>query len=153
MRKERCVLQAPAYGPNNLAFNHWNLNKSIWSRPKRISSMEVEHYKTEEDAKPRIVSLCLQISPIFQQAQTSVANHNKNSVALYKTFEQLAHIGRKSRKEGYFKTYGETPFKEAFEGCFTRSLGVKKGEASADRVAKFVGAFIKHLNEKGSCIN
>lgn len=88
------------------------------------------------------------IPKIFDQAQNTTANHQKNVVALHKihcdaaTFTEPVHNGKS------IKLTGERLFEDAFIGMLCRVLVVKKGIPQADRIVKFTGAYTKYMNEK-----
>ncbi|KAF9476968.1 hypothetical protein BDN70DRAFT_811386 [Pholiota conissans] len=86
------------------------------------------------------------VANIFEQAQASLANHKKNCVALYKLHTKAAQVTQTS-KNGV-KLVGEKAFLEVFLDMVSRVLLVKKGPVNADRVVKYVGAFVKFMNEK-----
>ncbi|KAF4618523.1 hypothetical protein D9613_009994 [Agrocybe pediades] len=87
------------------------------------------------------------VSAIFEQAQLSVANHKKNCVALYKIHTTAAAVTQPG-KNG-LKLVGEKAFQDVFLDMVSRVLVVKKGPVTADRIVKYVGAFVKFMNEKG----
>ena len=92
------------------------------------------------------------IATIFDQAQTSLANHKKNCVALYKLHLRAAEITAEAKKKNgtvSIKYTGERAFADAFLDMVNRVLGMKKGPPAADRIVKFVGSYIQYLNEKG----
>jgi hypothetical protein len=92
------------------------------------------------------------ISAIFDQAQLTLANHRKNCVALYKLHQQATAVTQPSKKDNVIKLVGERAFGDAFVDMVNRVLVVKKGPATADRVVKFVGSYVKFMNEKGMWI-
>lgn len=87
---------------------------------------------------------------IFDQVQTTTANHQKNVVALHKihtdaaTFTESIHGGRS------IKLTGERLFEDTFIELLCRVIVVKKGVSQADRIVKFVSAYILYLNIKGA---
>ncbi|KAF9648455.1 ARM repeat-containing protein [Thelephora ganbajun] len=88
------------------------------------------------------------LSKTFDQAQSSIANHQKNCVALYKLHLTASEL-RQSSSSGDGKRFvGERFFEETVCDMMSRVLLVKKGQAVADRIAKFLGAYIKVLVEK-----
>jgi condensin complex subunit 3 len=89
------------------------------------------------------------IAAIFDQAQLTLANHRKNCVALYKLHQQAAAVTQTSKKDDVIKLVGERAFGDAFVDMVNRVLIVKKGPATADRVVRFVGSYVKFMNEKG----
>jgi condensin complex subunit 3 len=92
------------------------------------------------------------LANIFNQVQGSLANHKKNCVNLYKLHAQAAdHIESNSRTT--VKLVGEEAFANVFLDMVARVLTVKKGVASADRPIKFIGSYIKYMNERGSLIS
>ncbi|KAJ7284629.1 nuclear condensing complex subunit [Mycena rebaudengoi] len=95
---------------------------------------------------PTGVDLATALARVFDQAQTSTANHQKNFVALHKL-----HLGAAKKKEPVkngFKLTGEREFEAMFTDMLTRVLQVKKGATTADRIVKFVGGYIKFVNLK-----
>lgn len=89
------------------------------------------------------------ISKIFDQVQTSTSNHRKNHVALYKLHIELAAI-KKSIKNGTQESLiGETLFRKIVHDLLTRTFPHKKGVVCADRVIKFVGSYVRFINERG----
>ncbi|KAL4072446.1 nuclear condensing complex subunit [Scleroderma yunnanense] len=95
-------------------------------------------------------TLSASIPRIFDQAQNTTANHQKNVVALYKihidaaTFTESVHNGRS------IKLTGERLFEDAFIDMLCRVLVIKKGISQAERIVKFVGAYTKYMNEQAS---
>ncbi|KAG6849522.1 hypothetical protein H0H93_007772 [Arthromyces matolae] len=90
------------------------------------------------------------IGMIFDQAQLSLANHRKNCVALYKLHQQAATLVGPTRIKADPKLIGERKFREIFIGMVNCVLVVKKGPATADRVVRFVGAYVKFINDRAS---
>ncbi|KAL1742526.1 nuclear condensing complex subunit [Schizophyllum fasciatum] len=88
------------------------------------------------------------MSSIFDQAQNTVANHKKNSVSLYKLHEQCAKITEQAKNGQAVKLVGERAFTDAFIDMTSRTVEIKKGPPAAERVVKFVGSYMKFLNEK-----
>src|SRR5262245_36041265 len=89
------------------------------------------------------------IATIFNQVQLSLANHRKNSVALYKLHLQAGTFTQTS-KSGKIKLVGEQAFGDLFLGMVNRVLPVRKGPPGPDRVIKFIGSYVKFVNEKGA---
>ncbi|RXW17080.1 hypothetical protein EST38_g8776 [Candolleomyces aberdarensis] len=91
------------------------------------------------------------IATIFDQVQTSLANHKKNCVALYKLHLRAAEVAQPTKKKNGTTTtkfVGERAFADAFLHLLNRVLDMKKGPAAADRIVKFVGSYVQYLNEK-----
>lgn len=91
------------------------------------------------------------IPHLFDQAQTSTANHRKNCVALHKIHLQAASVTELSRSKNgeSLKLIGERAFSDVFVDMTNRVLVVKKGPAAAERAVKFVGAYVKFICGKG----
>ena len=89
------------------------------------------------------------IAAIFDQVQLTLANHRKNCVALYKLHQQAAAITQPSKRDNVIKLVGEISFGDVFINMVNRVLVVKKGPPTADRVVRFVGSYVKFMNEKG----
>lgn len=85
---------------------------------------------------------------IFSQVQGSMANHKKNCVNLYKLHNQAAGY-IESNSKITVKLVGEDAFAHVFLDMISRVLVVKKGVASADRIVRFIGSYVKYINEKG----
>ena len=90
------------------------------------------------------------VANIFEQAQASLANHKKNSVALFKIHAKAAEVTLPGKNgSSGVKLVGEKAFQEVVVDMVSRVLVVKKGPANADRVVKYVGGFVRYMNEKG----
>lgn len=86
------------------------------------------------------------IRTIFQESQKSVATHRK----LVNSLRTVQLTCTQQDNEEAFNT--------EFIRCLNRVLPVKKSEPTADRVVKFVGHFIQHVQDKSigythDCIN
>ncbi|KZT37030.1 hypothetical protein SISSUDRAFT_988304 [Sistotremastrum suecicum HHB10207 ss-3] len=90
------------------------------------------------------------IPTIFDQAQNSVANHPKNFVALYKNQAEAAKFTESLNHGKNIKLVGEKAFQDTIVDALNRVLPVKKGVQPADRIVKFVGGYIKFMNEKSA---
>ncbi|KAF8069093.1 nuclear condensing complex subunit [Lyophyllum atratum] len=90
------------------------------------------------------------LAVIFDQAQLTLANHRKNCVALYKLHHQAGAITQPAKNGTALKLVGERKFGDAFVDMVNRVLVVKKGPATADRVVRFVGSYVKFTTEKAS---
>ena len=77
---------------------------------------------------------------IFDQAQNTTANHQKNFVALHKIHSEVA---------SQHGPPGERAFEQAFLNMLGLVLPVKKGNPVADRIMRFIGGYTKFMNEKG----
>lgn len=89
------------------------------------------------------------VANVFSQVQVSCANHKKNCVNLYKLHAQAAgHI--ESNNWATVNLVGEDAFVRVLCDMMTRVLTIKKGVASADRTARFIGSYLKYINERGS---
>ncbi|KAG6876787.1 hypothetical protein C0992_011749 [Termitomyces sp. T32_za158] len=84
-----------------------------------------------------------QVPRIFEQAQTSLANHQKNLVALYKLQTEAAQCTEEVRKGRAVRLIGEKIFEEAILHILIRVLPLKKGVTPADRVVKFIGGYVR----------
>ncbi|KAF8814695.1 ARM repeat-containing protein [Phlegmacium glaucopus] len=90
------------------------------------------------------------IANIFDQTQVSLANHKKNCVALYKLHTKTAAVTQPGKNGNGLKLVGEKAFQDVFIDMVNRILVVKKGPANADRIVKYVGSYVKFMNEKVS---
>jgi condensin complex subunit 3 len=86
---------------------------------------------------------------IFDQAQNSTANHSKNCVAMFKLHSEAAKVTELVNGGEGIKLIGERAFEDAFLDIVNRVLEVKKGEAVADRIVKFVATYVKTGKERG----
>ncbi|KAG5353772.1 hypothetical protein C0989_002555 [Termitomyces sp. Mn162] len=86
--------------------------------------------------------IAAQVPRIFDQAQNSLANHQKNLVALYKLQVEAALCTEEVRQGRGLRLVGEKIFEEAILQMLTRVLPLKKGVTPADRVVKFIGGRI-----------
>ncbi|KAG6812899.1 hypothetical protein H0H92_015634 [Tricholoma furcatifolium] len=87
-------------------------------------------------------------SNIFDQVQLSLANHRKNCVALYKLHNQAATVTKPGKNGSSVKLVGERKFSDIFISMVNRVLVVKKGPVAADRVVRFIGSYVKFVNDK-----
>jgi len=79
---------------------------------------------------------CKTIQTIFSEAQKTAATHRK----LVNSLRTLQTTCLQTNKEDVFN--------EEFIRCLNRVLPVKKSEPTADRVIKFIGHFIQHVQDK-----
>jgi condensin complex subunit 3 len=93
---------------------------------------------------------------VFEQAQNTTANHQKNRVAIYKLHKEAASHIQPVQNGKSVKLVGERAFEDAFINMVNHVLHVKKGVSLADRVVSFIGGYVRFMNEKGarqlSCI-
>ncbi|EMD37496.1 hypothetical protein CERSUDRAFT_154154 [Gelatoporia subvermispora B] len=85
---------------------------------------------------------------IFDQAQNTTANHQKNYVALYKLQVDAATYTESVQNGKSAKLTGEREFQECIIDMLSRTLPVKKGNSVADRIIKFVGGYTKFVTGK-----
>ncbi|OCH93098.1 hypothetical protein OBBRIDRAFT_725376 [Obba rivulosa] len=93
-------------------------------------------------------SLRSSLPKIFDQAQNTTANHQKNFVALYKLQADAATHTEAVQNGKSIKLTGEREFEECFIVMLSRVLPVKKGNSVADRIMKFVGGYTKFVTGK-----
>ncbi|KAJ1311200.1 hypothetical protein OPQ81_009701 [Rhizoctonia solani] len=108
--------------------------------------------QSAEDAKPPTPeTYTAHIPEIFQQVQTSTANHNKNCVALSKLFSGCAGIYEEVQSRGGgIRLTGEKAFQLMFTRMVNNVLPIKKGVSNADRVIRFIGSFVKYITDKAA---
>ncbi|KAJ8457735.1 hypothetical protein ONZ51_g11351 [Trametes cubensis] len=87
---------------------------------------------------------------IFDQAQTTAANHQKNYIALYKLHSDAAAITESVQNGKSLKLTGERVFEDLFLDMITRVLPLKKGTTVADRIVKFIAGYSKFITEKSA---
>ncbi|KAL1941783.1 hypothetical protein VTO73DRAFT_6783 [Trametes versicolor] len=87
---------------------------------------------------------------IFDQAQTTAANHQKNFVALYKLHSDAAAITEAVQNNKSLKLTGERTFEDVFHDMIMRVLPLKKGTSVADRTVKFIAGYTKFITEKNA---
>ncbi|KAJ7917694.1 nuclear condensing complex subunit [Mycena leptocephala] len=97
-------------------------------------------------------SLQTSVAAIFDQAQTSLANHRKNCVALYKLHVKAsAAVDKKSKKNA--GGLDQSTFIEAFLDMVSLVVAVKKGPPAVERIIKFVAQYVRFVNEKEDKVN
>ena len=82
-------------------------------------------------------------------AQSTVANHQKNYVALNKLHTEAAKHTEPSPRGPML--IGERLFEDTFIAMLARALPIKKGASVVDRIIKFAAGYTKFINEKGAC--
>ncbi|KAG5642733.1 hypothetical protein DXG03_002278 [Asterophora parasitica] len=87
------------------------------------------------------------LAVIFDQAQDTIANHRKNCVALYKIHQKAGAVANTGSG---VKRAGERNFGDVFIHMVNWVLVVKKGAVAADRVVRFIGSYVKFINERAS---
>ncbi|KAH9848970.1 nuclear condensing complex subunit [Lenzites betulinus] len=95
-----------------------------------------------------LASLQNALPKIFDQAQTTAANHQKNFVALYKLQSEAAAISEPVQNGKSLKLTGERAFEDIFHDMLLRVLPLKKGTTVADRIVKFTAGYTKFITEK-----
>lgn len=103
----------------------------------------------QQDQRTNLEYLSATAPKIFEQVQVSVANHQKNCVALHKIQSDAARFCEDVDNGNSIKLTGEKMFEEMVQCMLFHVLPLKKGTTTADRVVRFIGAFIKFINEKG----
>ncbi|KAI0747199.1 nuclear condensing complex subunit [Daedaleopsis nitida] len=93
-------------------------------------------------------SLKSALPKIFDQTQNTVANHQKNFIALYKLQSDAAAIKQPLKNGEGFKGIGEKAFETTFDEMLLRVLPLKKGTSVADRSIRFIAGYAKFLTEK-----
>ena len=106
--------------------------------PKRAGKQTLDITRQTTAKMPGVVANNPQktIRTIFQEAQKSAATHRKLVNSL-RTF-QLTCLQQNNQEA----------FNTEFIRCLNRVLPVKKSEPTADRVVKFIGHFIQHVQDK-----
>lgn len=99
---------------------------------------------------PPAEALSVSIPKIFDQAQNTTANHQKNIVALHKIHLDAAAFTESVHNGKAIKLTGERNFEDAFIDMVCRVLVIKKGVSQAERIVKFIGTYTKYLNEKAA---
>ncbi|RYZ87764.1 MAG: hypothetical protein EOP04_10940 [Proteobacteria bacterium] len=133
---------------------------NAWYQQINIHSIHTDytqatHSLSMVNARPRassasyLESIGTQLAPIFDQVQHTTANHRKNLVSLRKIQEQCSSITEPTPKG--LKLIGEKAFNTELIGMVNRILSIKKGEAVADRVVKFVAGYVAYTTEQGEC--
>lgn len=86
---------------------------------------------------------------IFEQAQVSGANHQKNYVSLNKLHHEAASYTQPTKDNMDIQLIGEKAFEDLFISMLLRVLPIKKGATVVDRIIRFVAGYIQYVNEKG----
>ena len=94
-------------------------------------------------------SLKTALPKIFDQAQNTAANHQKNFIALYKLQSEAAAIQSSVQNGKSTKLTGEKAFQDAYDDVLLRVLPNKKGATVADRAVKFMTGYAKFITERG----
>ncbi|KAF4564802.1 hypothetical protein EYR36_002742 [Pleurotus pulmonarius] len=104
------------------------------------------------DDAPLVDKFLPHIKHIFSEVQETTGNHQKNYTHLLKVHQEAAkHVERVKKGKRYTVKYaGENQFEDAFFDLVVKGLALKKGVKQADNIAKFVGGYVKHANEKAS---
>ena len=97
-------------------------------------------------------SLKTALPKIFDQAQNTAANHQKNFVALYKLHSEAAAITEPVQNGKSLKLTGERTFEDVFHDMVMRVLPLKKGTTVADRTVKFIAGYTKFITEKSTSV-
>ncbi|KAF8635378.1 hypothetical protein AX15_000383 [Amanita polypyramis BW_CC] len=97
-----------------------------------------------------LAELQASIPRIFDQVQISSANHQKNFVALHRLHTEAAQYIEPVNNGRSVKLTGERKFEEVFTLMITRVLPIKKGIGPADRIVKFIGGYVRFVNEKAA---
>lgn len=106
--------------------------------------------RTRDDgAASFLQDLHANVSRIFDQAQVTTANHQKNFVALHKLQSEAARH-TEALGNDRVKLTGERAFEKVFTRMICQILPLKKGATPADRVVKFVGGFVQFIQDKGT---
>ncbi|OBZ78081.1 Condensin complex subunit 3 [Grifola frondosa] len=95
-------------------------------------------------------SLKSALPKIFDQAQSTAANHQKNFVALCKLQSDAAKLTESVQNGRSIKLSGERVFQEVYLDMLTRVLPVKKGTSVADRIVKFTSGYARFITEKNA---
>ncbi|KAL5523222.1 YCG1_1 [Sanghuangporus sanghuang] len=97
---------------------------------------------------PVLVALPDSLPKIFEQAQVSTANHQKNFVALNKLHSAAVSITAPLQNGIDLQLTGEKAFEDLFIDMIVRILPVKKGATVVDRIVKFVAGYVRFIHEK-----
>jgi condensin complex subunit 3 len=85
----------------------------------------------------------------LEQSQRTASNHRKNINIVYKLFQQCSLIVEKLANGRGTRLSGEKAFIDTLkENGINRVLVVKRGVTEADRVIRFICAFISHATEQ-----
>ena len=99
---------------------------------------------------PTLEAIPESIPKIFEQAQVSTANHQKNYVALNKIHHDAASITKTIDDGESLQLIGEKVFEDIFIGMLLRVLPIKKGANVVDRVIRFVAGYVKFISDKST---
>lgn len=133
-------------------------DKGAFTAPQHLSSERVcliplstlfTKMPPQRTATPILTLIPESIPRIFEQAQITTANHQKNFVALNKLHSAAITASEPTRNEISDQSSGEKAFEDVFIEMITRLLPLKKGASVVDRVVKFIAGYIKFLHEKG----
>ncbi|KAI5122624.1 hypothetical protein M0805_008713 [Coniferiporia weirii] len=102
----------------------------------------------QRTATPVLTILPENLPKIFEQAQLSTANHQKNFVALNKLHNAAASVTELTQNGVEMQLTGEKLFEDLFIDMLLRILPMKKGATVVDRIVKFVAGYVKFVSEK-----
>lgn len=100
---------------------------------------------------PSLEAIPESVPKIFEQAQVSTANHQKNYVALNKIHHDAASITKAIDDGESLQLIGEKAFEDIFISMLLRVLPIKKGANVVDRVIRFVAGYVKFISDKSTC--
>ncbi|KAJ7090909.1 armadillo-type protein [Mycena belliarum] len=97
---------------------------------------------------PSTVDLKTAVAHIFDEAQTSVANHQRNWVSFHALHSDASKWPDYRSQRPYL--VGEHTFEAVFLDMLLPVLSAKKGATAADRVVRFIGGYIRWINDKAA---
>ncbi|KAF9447221.1 hypothetical protein P691DRAFT_707172 [Macrolepiota fuliginosa MF-IS2] len=104
----------------------------------------------QPDKQTNLEYLSATVPKIFDQVQVSIANHQKNCVALHKIHSDAANFFEQVNNGRGIRLTGERMFGDMIQCMLAPVLPLKKGITTADRVIRFIGAYTKFINEKAA---
>lgn len=135
--------------------------------PSKAKNSRIQQQRTRAQSPETFLDeLPIQIASIFDQAQNSIASHQKNLVSLYKLYIEASGIrtGLPKKDGGVDSGFdsdeedqdqddpkrldGSHEFERIIYLMTLHLLNSKKGSAG-DRAVKFLAEFVNHLHEKG----
>lgn len=96
----------------------------------------------------KLESVPIVLGSSLEQSQKTATNHRKNVAIVYKLFHQCGSVIERLPNGRGTRLVGEKAFIDALKEGINRVLVVKRGVVEADRVIKFICAFIAHATEQ-----
>jgi condensin complex subunit 3 len=134
------------------AISHKGSTLTLNSRASTTSRISSPAFEVPDEGADN--ELRTQISSIFRDAQRTTASHRKLVINLRKIQEACCYepTSSKNKKTGA-EDFDEEQFTTEFTRCVLRVMPVKKSESVGERSVRFIGLFLRHVNDKDNELN